>query len=545
MRKFWVALVIILLILALGAVAALWGWDYYQSTFVSVDGTRYRQDIKTLDLSGTRVQEVEKLTQMQQLQSLDLRDTGLTQAQYDTLCQALPECRILWSVPFRDGTVDCTAEKLSVEALTDGDLAVLEQLPGLKELTVTQPGSYGQLMLLAQTRPDINLTYSVQIGTAVFGGHRTLIRVMDTELEELAEKLPYLPYLETVVLAGELPASDKLSALREDYPELEFRWEVSVHGVTASSRDTRLDMSGVTMEDTVALEAAMEYLPNLDTVILCGCGLSNEQLLSLRARWENISVIWNVEIGEHSFRTDVTEIDISGTKLGSVTEIESLLPCFTNLEQVVMSFCGISNPDMDALNRRYDDIKFVWSVYLGNKAFRTDSTYYIPVKWGQKVEDVDVYNLRYCTDMLSVDLGHMEITNIDFVAFMPHLKYLIIADTLVTSLEPLRGLKELVYLEAFVAPVWDYSPLLTCTALEDLNICYTYGQVDIICQMTWLKRLWWGGGHMYHAQNLLQQSLPNTQIDIRILWSTGNGWRKAQNYYDMRDLMGMHYMEQD
>jgi len=109
------------------------------------------------------------------------------------------------------------------------------------------------------------------------------------------------------------------------------------------------------MADTLALEAAIPYLPNLKTVVLCGCGLSNEALLALRTRWEGIQFIWNVEIGEHSFRTDVTEIDISGTKLPNVTAIESLLPCFTDLKQVVMSFCGISNPDMDALNRRYEE----------------------------------------------------------------------------------------------------------------------------------------------------------------------------------------------
>jgi pyruvate,orthophosphate dikinase len=69
----------------------------------------------------------------------------------------------------------------------------------------------------------------------------------------------------------------------------------------------------------------------------------------------------------------------------------------------------------------------------------------------------------------------MKIKNCDFVAFMPHLKYLILADTKVTDLTPLTGLKELAFLELFMLDIKDYAPLESLTGLEDLNLYYTFG----------------------------------------------------------------------
>ena len=33
------------------------------------------------------------------------------------------------------------------------------------------------------------------------------------------------------------------------------------------------------------------------------------------------------------------------------------------LKKIVMSDCGISNEEMDALNRKFDDVRVVWTVY--------------------------------------------------------------------------------------------------------------------------------------------------------------------------------------
>ena len=47
---------------------------------------------------------------------------------------------------------------------------------------------------------------------------------------------------------------------------------------------------------------------------------------------------------------------------------------FSRLEKVVMCNCGVSNEDMDALNKKYEDVRFVWSVRFSIWTLRTDAT---------------------------------------------------------------------------------------------------------------------------------------------------------------------------
>jgi len=58
--------------------------------------------------------------------------------------------------------------------------------------------------------------------------------------------------------------------------------------------------------------------------------------------------------------------------------------------------------------------------------------------------------------------------------------------------------------------------------------------------MPWLKRLWWSPAA--GKEPALSQALPDTLVNVTTGSSTGGVWRKGQNYYDMRDLLGMYYM---
>ena len=90
-----------------------------------------------------------------------------------------------------------------------------------------------------------------------------------------------------------------------------------------------------------------------------------------------------------------------------------------------------------------------------------------------------------------------------------------------------------------MAALQDFSPLVGCTSLEDLNIGLTYPSVEPLMQMTWLKNLWMvdrGGAYQ------LSQALPDTKIVASADVTVGAGWRNLPNYYKMRDMLGMEYM---
>ena len=66
--------------------------------------------------------------------------------------------------------------------------------------------------------------------------------------------------------------------------------------------------------------------------------------------------------------------------------------------------------------------------------------------------------------------------------------------------------------------------------------------------MTWLKNLWWWG-NMDHdltdaEKSMVTESLPDTKVVFVTQSSTGGGWRKLDNYYKMRDNLGMPYFSQ-
>ena len=251
--------------------------------------------------------------------------------------------------------------------------------------------------------------------------------------------------------------------------------------------------------------------------------------------WEPREVFF----GDRSFLSDAEEIDLSGMEIESTQWVEERIRDMPKLQKVIMCDCGLGDEEMDALNRRYEDIRFVWTVQMGRISVRTDTNYFAPVVTGDFVTEIDLEPLKYCTDVVAVDLGHMAVRTCDWARNMPKLQYLILADTGITDISPLASCENLIFLELFLTAVRDYSPLLSCTRLEDLNLCYSYGSAEPVKQMTWLKRLWWDG-NPYETKGL-EEYLPDTECNFSSGSSTGGTWRLGQRYKEQRDILGMPY----
>ena len=114
----------------------------YNETYLVLDGTEYLRSSTKLDLSGQTITELEKLTELTALKKLDLRNTGITTEQYDMLHAALPQCEILWSVPFQGGYCDNTVQELTLQTLSEEDLAVLPYLTALTAVNADQCRDY-------------------------------------------------------------------------------------------------------------------------------------------------------------------------------------------------------------------------------------------------------------------------------------------------------------------------------------------------------------------------------------------------------------------
>ena len=238
-------------------------------------------------------------------------------------------------------------------------------------------------------------------------------------------------------------------------------------------------------------------------------------------------------------------MDLTGVKLESTQQAEGYAAMFPNITKLILTDCGLPNESLAEFREvKRDEYKVVWTVYLGSIAkCRTDATKFMPLTQGDGYfQDWNAKDLKYCEDLEAIDIGHSRVKYIEWVAYMPHLKYLILADTDVRRLDGIENCKELVWLELSWCPVESYEPLVGCTALEDLNISRTFADPEPISQMTWLKNLWCmerGGAVTYKWT----QDLPDTHVVGGDHDAISFGWRKLPNYYKMRDALDMYYMD--
>lgn len=518
---------------------------------------------------------------------LDLRFADVTTADYDKLRKKAPNSEILWRIPFQGKTYDQDTDVLYVTSLTDEDVATLDYFTRLKTVEAQECTDYPQLAALTARRPEVTVEYTVTIDGREYPQDTAVVSISGITEEEI-NLLTYLPELTAVTAVG-CRTPEQMTRLRNFCQEKGLSFALRFGTKTYPDTVQELDVTGVTDGELELLQ----LLPELKTLHLKNPEADPETVAQLRSTYPKADISWEVEIAGVSFPDDTKEVDLSavlessaaqtaaGTAAGTQTaagaqtttktqtttgtatgtqstkETQSTAPAVTlNLEdlekkmsylsdakQVFLGKCGLDNEELAALRERVrDSYKLVWTVQLGKKlTARTDDTTFMPVR--EHVYyflDEDAYNLRYCEDMLCVDVGHMGLTNIDFVKGMPHLQILILAHNgQLQDISPISSCKELIFLELDWSAVKDFTPLVGCTSLEDLNIGLTYPSVEPLMQMTWLKNLWMvdrGGAYQ------LSQALPDTKIVASADVTVGAGWRNLPNYYKMRDMLGMEYM---
>lgn len=386
----------------------------------------------------------------------------------------------------------------------------------------------------------------------------TLVLSLDartTNLRELSEKLADLPEVKRVYITGAPVSGLMQDVLLSSYPEVDFLWDTFLLGKRLPSYATKVSFAGqpLTEADVDTLRENLFRLPDLQELDLADCGLSEERLLSLQEEFPEIDIGWSFDLYGVTVHTLDSEIDLSKCRLDkdNAEAFEAALPRFRHLEKAVLCNCGLSNEELDALNKKYEDIRIVWMVYFGTYYLRTDATYFISAKFPNryKLSSGEMDPIRYCSDMIALDLGHMEIRDLSFLYDLPHLQYLILAEDPVTDVTPIGSLKELTYLEMFWTKAPDISPLINCTNLVDLNISYTWPKADdayaVLCQMPWLERLWYCGCYMTKEQVAdLQQRMPDCEMYLELHGEpTGSTWREHPHYFTMRDTFEMYYMK--
>ena len=485
---------------------------------------------------------------------IDLRGSEISVQKAEALAAEHPGKTVLWDVPLSGGSRPSDAEDLEITALSLSDIPLFSCFPNLKSVDASGCTDYEALLALRAACPALELTAFVSVGgkAVPMDAQRAVLRA-DTPLEELLEKLPFLPELYRVSFTGGAVSYEMQDALTAAFPALSFRWDVELLGRTASSAAKELSFAGSSLSerDVHTLCENLFRFPSLERIDLTGCGLTPEQIKAVRSASGAVTV-YELELFGKTVSTDALELDFSGIRMGlsGAAVIEEALGEFPLLEKVVLCDCGISNEDMAALNDRHENVRFVWRVYFSEFSLRTDDTNFIAARVRNEfpIYSYELEVLKYCPDLQALDLGHKNITSLDFLRYVPYLKYLIIVENDVNDITPIGELQELTYLEMFWTKCEDISPLQNCKALTDLNISYIYCRpakcLETLVNMPQLERLWYCGNNL-NAEQLeeLQTALPDTEMYLAAHGEpTGSTWREHPHYFEMRDFFGMYYM---
>lgn len=429
-----------------------------------------------------------------------------------------------------------TVEELDLSGKPLCDPEALSQFSNLKKLDLQGTGmTLEEYKTIRAMFPDTQILWQIPF-QGVFYSMDTEQITVTTLTETDLEVLGFFDQLKGVD-GTNCPDYPVLHRLCQEYPELDVTYTIPVLGENCAYDVENLVLPGM---EAAALKDVLPYFTHLKTLELTAPLAPMEEIRPLMELAPEVAFCWDLELGGISVDESTETLDLTGIPM-TVEEMDSVLPYLLNLNYVDMTDCGISNEEMDALDMRYENIKIVWTVSIGWRKYKTDITTFMPARDGMTVYNSSLENLRYCHDVYALDIGHMEVWDISFVAHMPHLKYLLLGDTRVYDLSPLEGLTELVYLELFMTNVSKCDALLTLTALEDLNVSYTYCDAEVLAQMPWLKNLWWAKPTTL-AWSILPDALKDTHLEFTNKSSTGNGWRELPNYFAQRDAFGLGYM---
>lgn len=488
---------------------------------------------------------------------LDLTDRDISVAHYEKLSAQMPDCKIHWNVPFQGKTVEDDVTELTVTTLTQEDANAMLYLSGLTKVNAKDCRDYDALMYLRQLLPHVEVDYQVLVSGVYYGPETEVVKVDSVSREEILS-LQYLPRLTKAVACGG-PEQADFTPLRNFCLNTGLDFAVRI-----GDREYPFDTTELTLEQAAEEEIyLLQYLHHIETVHLVKPQAEPETLLALRQQYPEASITWEVELAGSLYPDTTTEVDLSQLVIDDLAQVERAMSYFPDAEKLILGLCGIDNPDwknskMDGKvavsaienediaafrDRVADKFKVVWTVRLGpHIALRTDSDNFMPNHFGVgRLPDDYAHNLRYCTDMVCLDLGHMTITHIDFVQYMPKLKYLILAWTNVKYIEPIRNCKELIFIELDNSAIRDIAPLADCPKLEDLNIGNAWPKVDGILGMHWLKNVYMIFGSGADAWKI-SQAIPGARVVTSGNATVGGGWRRMQNYYDMRDMLHAPYM---
>ena len=458
MKKF----LIIVLVVLLAILAAMCGYVWYQTSHIFVDDVAYAK--KT--------------------ESLDFRGQDVTMEHVLTVKANLPDCEILWDVPFQGKKVSSDTKALTITTLQEQDFAMLPYLTELKTIDATGCGEYALLAQLRETFPKLEVSYQIPIGGQSVETDVTELTLKAGEYDyaTLLANLKFLPELTHITFPATELTFEEIDQLKMEKDGLSVDFTVTFLGQETDPAITTLDLSHLTAEEVEQAAQDLAKLKKLESVELMNAqgtsNLSTADVKALKDAAPGVSFHYVFTLlGKTISTTETTEVVFTNNQKirdAQEPEIRMALELMENCERFVLDNCRVSNEVCAKLREDFrDKTKFVWRVFFGDGGSCLTDREVIKAVYG--LTDDNCGALMYCEDVRFMDIGHNEYLDaVPFVAYMPKLEAIIVSGAPIKSLEPFAACESLVFLElSNCSYITDISPLANCKNLKMLNLSYT------------------------------------------------------------------------
>ena len=416
--------------------------------------------------------------------------------------------------------------------------AALDELPQVQTVDLKNSGlDNDQVTALREAKPTLQYLYTVTVqGRRLDADVKTLELKTDgiQDWDALAREIGYLKDLESISVSGAV-TPEQAAYLLEGAGGIPVSYAVSFKGHTVGSADEEVDFSDLPPSELGAIKAVLTVLLQVKKVNLDPKKGSSKWTLDeadqLQQFREGLLVNYTTKAFGVTFSLADEVVSFNKKNLRKkVEQLKELLPYLRNVKRVDMEECNIDNETMAALRDQFPQPKLVWRVTVGSYSVRTD-TWMVRFSAGgsRALTDSNCANLKYCREMKYLDLGHNKIHHMDgFVTYMPDLEVCIMFNPM-SNINGIEACPKLEFFECYSCNLHDLSPLAACTELKHLDVCYNaITDITPLYGLTKLERLWISRNDGIPEEQFekFHELVPNCVVNRTVHNPTGDGWRK-------------------
>lgn len=382
--------------------------------------------------------------------------------------------------PTRDPREDM--EHVSM-VVTETSIQELNAYPKLKSADLSGSTCYTAIIVYAQEHPELEITYSVDLGGSEGTNHATDLILADqnVEYDALMRNLVYLPQLQSLELPRTSMTFEQVEQLRTKYPQILFTYTVEVLGQEVGEETEELNLAGMTVAQLEEAAPKLMQLPNLRFVELMdasgSCSLSKQDVKTLVEMAPGVKFHYVFQLFGQTISTTDQAVHYKNLNLtpDCEGELRAALAIMSGCDAFILERCGLSSEFLASVREDFTNTELVWRVDFGTDNRYSFLTNAETIRAVYNVTDTTCSELKYCRKAKYIDMGHNEtLTDVSFIGYMPDLEILILSGCAASDLSGFGNCKKLEFLElANCGKLEDLSPLAGCEGLKNLNICYT------------------------------------------------------------------------